>query len=155
MITSFLCTHIASAHLTCANPSSNLSTDKRFPRTDSCGYRGTSMSETGQSWRLGFNAHPSEANRVRRWVRSRVEHPDAPLVAHELFIFMIPTGTHTIEMTLSTADSRTRITAASLVEMSLRNHGYGPRIIDGLSTRSGVTLDGRGLWALLTTKDVT
>ncbi|WP_413757222.1 hypothetical protein [Streptomyces sp. MMBL 11-3] len=112
------------------------------------------MPETGQSWRLEFKAHPAEAHRVRQWVGSRLEHPDAPQVANELFVSVLATGTQTVEMTLSTADSRTRLTAAGSVELKI-HHSYGPGflIVSALSSQSGVTTDGKGMWALLSTKD--
>jgi hypothetical protein len=57
-------------------------------------------------------------------------------------------------MTLSTAGDRTRITAAGSREMSLlHSHGPGFYIVSGLSTLSGTTADGLGVWAQLTAKD--
>jgi hypothetical protein len=114
------------------------------------------MPETGQSWRLEFKAHPAEARRVREWVSSRLAHPDAPQVANELFISVLAAGTETVRMTLSTAGPRAQISAAGSVELSaLHSHGPGFSIVSSLSTVHGITTDGQGLWALLTTKDKT
>lgn len=114
------------------------------------------MSETGQSWLLEFQAHPAEASRVREWVRSHLEHPDAPQVANELFVSVLASGTQMVEMKLSTAGSRIQLTAAGSQELSaLHSHGPGFLIIKGLSTQTGVITSGLGLWALLTVKDET
>ncbi|MDC2953406.1 hypothetical protein PO587_02930 [Streptomyces gilvifuscus] len=114
------------------------------------------MSESGQSWRLEFKAHPAEARRVREWAATRLVHPDAPQVAHELFVSVLASGTQTVRMTLSTAGSRTRLMAAGSVELSaLQSHGPGYLIVSALSAQSGLNADGQGLWALLTTKDET
>ncbi|MEU6181147.1 hypothetical protein [Streptomyces coeruleorubidus] len=114
------------------------------------------MSETGQSWRLEFKAHPAEAHRVREWVGSRLEHPDAPQVANELFLSVLASGAPVVEMTLSTAGPRAQIRSAGSVELSiLHTHGPGSLIVSGLSAQSGLNTDGQGLWALLTTKDET
>lgn len=114
------------------------------------------MSETGHSWRLEFKAHPAEAHRVRQWATTRLEHPDASQVAHELFVAVLATGTRAIEVTLSTAGSRVRISVAGSVELSiLHSHGPGSLIVSALSAQSGLNTDGRGLWALLTMKDET
>ncbi|MGW0136222.1 hypothetical protein [Streptomyces sp. NPDC003299] len=112
------------------------------------------MPETGRSWRREFQAHPAEALLVRQWVGSRLEHPDAPQVANELFISVLASGSPVIDMTLSTAGQRARITAAGLVELKLHHsHGPGFLIVSGLSTLSGLNTDGQGLWAQLTLKD--
>ncbi|MET7847640.1 hypothetical protein [Streptomyces avermitilis] len=111
------------------------------------------MPESGHTWRREFKAHPAEADSVRRWVACRLEHTDAPQVANELFISVLSTGSPVVEMTLSTAGSRARMTAAGSVEMSaLQSYGPGFRIISGLSALSGVNTDGQGLWAQLTSK---
>jgi hypothetical protein len=103
---------------------------------------------TGTSWMLAFGGHPSEAAAVRAWVRKRVSHADAQAVAHELFIAVLESGANVIEMTLSTADTRLKITARGPLPLELRHsHGPGWRIISGLSRTSGVTVDERGLWA--------
>ncbi|MFE7029430.1 hypothetical protein ACFU9Y_03905 [Streptomyces sp. NPDC057621] len=109
------------------------------------------MSETGQSWRLEFKAHPAEARRVREWVTSRLGHPDAPLIAHELFVSVLSAGGPTVEMTLSTAGPRIRITAAGSVELrALHSHGPGFLLVSALSDHAGLNTDGQGLWAQLT-----
>lgn len=106
------------------------------------------MSEAGRTWRLAFKGHPSEAADVRAWTGKRSAHPDAPLVAHELFVAVLGSGADLIEMTLSTAGSRLRITATGPEPLPARHsHGPGWRIVDGLSRISGVTVDERGLWA--------
>ncbi|QHA04616.1 hypothetical protein GQF42_16125 [Streptomyces broussonetiae] len=114
------------------------------------------MSESGQTWGREFKAHPAEAHPVREWVGIRLDHPDAPQVANELFASVMATGTETVEMTLSTAGPRIRVTAAGSVGLSLlHSHGPGFSIVSGLSVTSGVNSDGQGLWAELTTKDET
>ncbi|MFG2380544.1 hypothetical protein [Streptomyces avermitilis] len=111
------------------------------------------MPESGHTWRREFKAHPAEADSVRRWVACRLEHTDAPQVANELFISVLSTGSPVVEMTLSTAGSRARMTAAGSVEMrALQCYGPGFRIISGLSALSGVNTDGQGLWAQLETE---
>ena len=105
----------------------------------------------GTSWMRHFEGHPSEAAEVRAWVGRRVPHADAPLVAHELFVAVLESGSNPVEMTLSTAGDRLRITATGHDPLPLRHsHGPGWRIVDGLSRTSGVTVDERGLWAQLT-----
>ncbi|MFE6627332.1 hypothetical protein ACFVNB_08810 [Streptomyces rochei] len=87
---------------------------------------------------------------------SRLEHPDAPQVANELFLSVLSTGSETVKMTLSTAGPRTQISSAGSVELSaLHSHGPGSSIVNGLSTMHGITTDGQGVWALLTSKDET
>ncbi|MEV5472945.1 hypothetical protein AB0L66_11385 [Streptomyces sp. NPDC052207] len=108
------------------------------------------MSETGQSWRREFKAHPAEAHHVREWVGIRLDHPDASQVAHELFVSVVSSGTETVLMTLSTAGSRARVVAAGSVELSLlQSHGPGFAIVNALSVTSGLNTDGQGLWAHL------
>ena len=106
------------------------------------------MSETGRTYRRSFKGHPSQAAEVRTWTAARATHPEAPAVANELFIAVLATGTDVIEMTLSTADTRLRITATGHNPLPLRHsHGPGWRIIAGLSRTTGVTTDEHGLWA--------
>lgn len=108
------------------------------------------MSETGQTWQRSFKGLPIEASDVRAWTSARVPHPDAVAVAHELFIAVLATGTDAVEVTLSTADERLRITATGTALLSARHsHGPGRRIIAGLSQTSGLTTDEHGLWAQL------
>ncbi|MEV5289902.1 hypothetical protein AB0K64_01515 [Streptomyces sp. NPDC053741] len=112
------------------------------------------MPETGHSWTRQFEAHPGTARLVRCWVTLRLRDLDASQVANELFIAVIATGTRTVEMTLSTAGTRSRITAAGSRVLSLRHsHGPGFTIVSGLASTSGTTADGRGVWAQLTKKD--
>lgn len=109
------------------------------------------MVESGQSWQRTFKGLPEQTRAVRLWVRMRVDHVDAVLVTHELFIAVLATNPADIELTLSTAGPRVRISATGQTELDLR-HAYGPGhpIIAALSTLTGITSDARGLWALLT-----
>jgi hypothetical protein len=136
--------------LTSANPRDNLSTDKHYLYSDSYWWRGTFMSETGRTYRLTFKGHPSEAAEVRAWTSKRSTHPDAPQVANELFVAILGSGADAIEMELSTAGDRLRITADGPQRLPLRHsHGPGWRIVAELSRTSGVTTDEHGLWAQL------
>ncbi|MEU6449579.1 hypothetical protein [Streptomyces sp. NPDC046979] len=77
-------------------------------------------------------------------------------MANELFLSVLSTGSGTVAMTLSTAGFRTQISAAGSVELSaLHSHGPGSSIVSGLSALNGVTTDGQGVWALLSSKDET
>lgn len=108
------------------------------------------MSETGRTYRLTFKGHPTEAADVRAWTTKRSTHPDAPTVANELFIAILGSGADAIDMELSTAGARLRITATGPEPLPLRHsHGPGWRIIAGLSRTNGPTADGHGLWAQL------
>ncbi|MEU1366628.1 hypothetical protein ABZ454_10885 [Streptomyces sp. NPDC005803] len=79
---------------------------------------------------------------------------DAAQVANELFLAVMATGTPTVEMTLSTAGTRSRITAAGSRELVLRHsHGPGFTIVSGWASMSGTCADGRGVWAQFTVKD--
>lgn len=108
------------------------------------------MSETGRTYGRPFKGHPSEAAEVRAWTRTRSPHPDAPTVANELFVAVLGAGPDIVEVTLSTAGARLRITAAGPEPLPVRHsHGPGWRIVSGLSRTNGVTTDERGLWAEL------
>lgn len=108
------------------------------------------MSETGRTYRLTFKGHPSEAAEVRAWTSKRTPHPDAPAVANELFVAILGAGADTIEVTLSTAGDRLRITATGPTALPARHsHGPGWRLISGLARATGVTTDETGLWAQL------
>lgn len=108
------------------------------------------MSETGRTWRRPFKGLSMEAAKVRAWTRDRAAHDDAPLIAHELFVAVLSSGAEVIEMTLSTADQRLRITATGTHPLSLRHsHGPGWNIVSALSRTTGVTTDEHGLWAQL------
>lgn len=110
------------------------------------------MSETGRTYRRLFKGHAIEAAEVRAWTALRTRHPDAPAVTHELFVAVLASGAGTIEVTLSTAGGRLRITATGFAPLPLRHsHGPGWRIIAGLSRTTGVTTDEQGLWAQLET----
>ncbi|MFD5111422.1 hypothetical protein ACFWNG_03755 [Streptomyces sp. NPDC058391] len=112
------------------------------------------MSESGHTWRMAFKGHPAEAAHVRQWTRGRLTNDDAPLVAHELFVAVLGSLStqrpDVIEMTISTAGSRARVTATGCHPLPvLQIHGPGAVIISRLSHSSGVTTDGHGLWAQL------
>ncbi|QJT04335.1 hypothetical protein G9272_31960 [Streptomyces asoensis] len=106
------------------------------------------MPESGHTWRLNFKGHAADASAVRAWVRERVHHPDAPPVAHELFVALLGSGADIITLELSTAGPRLRITASGPAPLPARHsHGPGWRIIAGLSQQTGLTTDECGLWA--------
>ncbi|MFG3110517.1 hypothetical protein [Streptomyces tendae] len=108
------------------------------------------MPESGHTWQKAFKGEPIEAPHVRLWTRGRVEHPDAPLIADELFVAVLGSGAPVVEMTLSTAGARIRITAEGPDPLPLINsHGPGWSILTGLCSRAGLTTDERGLWGLL------
>ncbi len=108
------------------------------------------MSETGRTYRRPFKGIPIEASEVRAWTRHRALHPDAPTVANELFTAVMQSGADTIEVELSTAGSRLKVTVTGPHPLSLRHsHGPGWRIVEGLSRSTGVTADEHGLWARL------
>ncbi|MET9381434.1 hypothetical protein ABZY09_10150 [Streptomyces sp. NPDC002928] len=110
------------------------------------------MSETGRTYRRLFKGHAIEAAEVRAWTQKRTDLPDAMQVAHELFAAVLASGADTIEVTLSTAGGRLRITATGFTPLPLRHsHGPGWRIIAGLSRTTGVTTDEHGLWAQMET----
>lgn len=110
------------------------------------------MSESGHTWQRAFKARPAEAAAVRSWTSGRAMHLDAPLVAHELFVSVLGTQPDAIDMTISTAGRRIRITAEGPIELTPRHtHGPGWQIVSALSLRTGVTPDCCGLWALLRT----
>lgn len=110
------------------------------------------MPESGQTWQKAFKAEPIEASHVRLWTAGRVTHPDAPLVAHELYVAVLGSGAPVVEMTLSTADTRIRITAEGPDPLPLLySHGPGWAIVNGLATRTGLTTDECGLWAQIGT----
>lgn len=104
----------------------------------------------GTSYMRAFKALPAEAAEVRAWARSRVPHANAPQVVSELFTAIHQSGADVVEVTLSTAGDRLKLTTTGPELLSLRHsHGPGWRIVAGLSQTSGVTPDGRGLWAIL------
>lgn len=106
------------------------------------------MSETGQTWRRAFKAMPVEASEVRAWTTARTTHPDAAAIANELFIAVLAAGADVIEITISTAGDRTRITAVGPAPLPLRSsHGPGWLIIANLARITGLTEGECGLWA--------
>jgi hypothetical protein len=110
------------------------------------------MPESGHTWQKAFKGEPIEAPHVRLWTAGRVHHPDAPLIADELFVAVLGSGAPVVEMTLSTAGSRLRITAAGDDPLPLiHSHGPGWLIVTGLSHSAGLTTDECGLWAQLGT----
>jgi hypothetical protein len=75
-----------------------------------------------------------------------------PLVANELYVAVLGAGAPVIEMTLSTAGTRIRITALGQDPLSvLHSHGPGWQIVNGLCHLAGLTTDECGLWAQLGT----
>jgi hypothetical protein len=111
------------------------------------------MPESGYSWQKPFKAEPIEARHVRLWVAGRVKHTDAPTVANELYIAILSSGAPAVEMTLSTAGPRIRITALGPEPLPLLySHGPGWQLITGLANTSGLTTDECGLWAQLGTR---
>lgn len=102
----------------------------------------------GTSYWRTFKGHPLEASAVRAWVRKKALHQDAPAVAHELFVAVLESGAEVIDVVLSTAGNRLRVRAVGSEKLSVRHsHGPGWRIVEGLSQKSGVTAEGRELWA--------
>lgn len=111
------------------------------------------MPETGQSWQRTFKGLPDQARAARKWARGRVEHGDVEQVIGELFAAVLGAGPDLITVTVSTAETRVRLTAVGPDDLPARHtHGPGRRIVAALSVRSGVTADGCGLWAQLTTE---
>ncbi|MFH8530445.1 hypothetical protein ACH4GE_18745 [Streptomyces tendae] len=111
------------------------------------------MPETGQSWQRTFKGLPDQARAARKWGRERVEHADVEQVLGELFAAVLGSAPDLITVTVSTAGDRLRLTAVGPEDLPARHtHGPGRRIIAALSARSGVTPDGCGLWAQLTTE---
>ncbi|MFC7997440.1 hypothetical protein ACFUVQ_14880 [Streptomyces rochei] len=108
------------------------------------------MPESGHTWQKAFKGMPAEAAHVRLWTRGRVTHSDAELVADELFVAVLGSGASAIEMTLSTAGDRIRITAQGHDPLPLiHSHGPGWSVLTGLCRATGLTTDEAGLWGLL------
>lgn len=108
------------------------------------------MPETGHTWQKRFKGLPDEAWKVRRWAAARVDSEDVVLVAHELFVAVLGTKPDTVEMTLSTAGRRTKVTATGPRPMALRHsNGPGSVLVAGLARITGRTTDGRGVCAEL------
>ena len=106
------------------------------------------MPESGSTWQRPFAAQPIEARALRTWIRARSPHPDAAIVAHELFA-AVAAGASLVEVAVSTAGTRVQITATSDAADRPTLTGLGHDIVAALATQSGTTPDGRGLWALL------
>ncbi|OKJ73380.1 hypothetical protein AMK32_37210 [Streptomyces sp. CB01883] len=110
------------------------------------------MPESGHTWQKAFKGEPIEAAHVRLWTAGRVKHPDAPLIAHELFVAVLSSGAPAVEMTLSTAGNRIRLAALGPDPLPVTSsHGPGWAILTGLATLAGLSTDERGLWAQLGT----
>lgn len=110
------------------------------------------MPESGHTWRKAFKGEPIEAAHVRLWTAGRVKHPDAPLIANELYVAVLGSGAPVVEMTLSTAGTRIRITAQGDDPLPLiHSHGPGREIVQAIAHMSGLTTDECGLWAQLGT----
>ena len=108
------------------------------------------MPESGHTWQKAFKAEPIEASHVRLWTAGRVKHPDAPLIANELYVAVLSSGAPVVEMTLSTAGSRVRITAQGPEPLPVTSsHGSNWLLIDALAHSAGLTTDECGLWAQL------
>lgn len=108
------------------------------------------MPESGHTWQKAFKGEPIEAAHVRLWTAGRVKHPDAPLIANELYIAILGSGAPVVDMTLSTAESRIRITAEGPGPLPLiHSRGPGWQIVTALCTTAGLTTDERGLWGQL------
>lgn len=108
------------------------------------------MSETGRTYRRLFKGHAVEAAEVRAWTATRTGHADATLVAHELFVAILGSGADVIDMHLSTAGARLRISAIGPAPLPvLHSHGPGRQIVIALSRITGATDDEHGLWAEL------
>lgn len=108
------------------------------------------MSESGQTWQRAFKGASIEASSVRAWTKTRTPLTEAPQVASELFVALLQSGADMVEMAISTAGSRTRISATGPARLPVRHsHGPGWRIVAGLAQSTGVTADECGLWAQL------
>lgn len=83
--------------------------------------------------RVAFKGEPIEAAHVRLWTAGRVKHPDAPLIANELYVAILGAGTPVVDMEISTAGPRIRITARGTDPLPiLYSHGPGWQIVNGL-----------------------
>jgi len=108
------------------------------------------MPESGHTWQKAFKAVPIEAIHVRLWTAGRIKHEDAPLVADELFVAILGSGAPVVEMSLSTAGHRIRITASGSEPLPiLSSYGPGWQLVSGLCPLAGLTTDEHGLWAQL------
>ena len=105
----------------------------------------------GTSWQQAFPAEAVQARAARNWAAMHAIHPDARQVAEELFLAVLAAHPSLVQMTVSTAGPRRRITARGTWPLAMHSlRGPGQHIIRGLSTAHGVTPDDCGLWAELT-----
>jgi hypothetical protein len=112
------------------------------------------MPESGHTWCTAFKGMPAEAARVREWTNDHLTHEDAPLIANELFVAILGSNLERwpdiVEMTISTAGPRARISASSSHPLAvLQMHGPGALIIGKLAHSSGVSTNFHSLWAHL------
>lgn len=109
------------------------------------------MPETvGQSWQRAFPAEAAQARDARAWVTKHSAHEFTRQLAGELFLAVLQSRPARMQMTVSTAGPRVRITSASDHPLPMHAlHGPGRRIIQALATLHGVTPDDCGLWAEL------
>jgi hypothetical protein len=128
--------------------------------------------ETGHTWRALFPGRPDQARPVRRWVRSRLaEHADdtgltitaqhaddTELLASELFTAASAARPHAVQMTISTAGPRLRLTATAPEPLPSRARTrVAWRIVLGIAGagHAGVDHDERTLWAQISIKEGT
>jgi hypothetical protein len=105
------------------------------------------MPEAGHSWQKTFDATTEAARHARTWVASRLNHPDAEQLAAELFVSVLISRPAAIQMTVSTAGIRTRITASGGKPLPMLSvHGPASEVIRGLALLTGSTPDDCGLW---------
>lgn len=108
------------------------------------------MPETGTSWHRAWPAEAVQARAARDWAAQHAVHPDARQIAGELFLAVLASHPTAVQITVSTAGTRRRITAASTRPLALHSlHGTGRTIIRALAAVHGVTPDDCGLWAEL------
>lgn len=105
----------------------------------------------GTSWQRAFPAEALRAREARTWAAMHAVHPDARQVAGELFLAVLAGRPSLVQMTVSTAGPRRRITATGTWPLAMRDvRGAGRSIIAALSIAHGLTVDDRGVWAELT-----
>lgn len=110
-----------------------------------------SGTSAGTSWQRAFPAESLRAREARNWAAAHAVHPDARQVAGELYLAVLAVHPSLVQMTVSTAGPRRRITAAGSWPLALHGlRGAGQSIIRGLSTAYGLTPDECGVWAELT-----
>jgi hypothetical protein len=109
------------------------------------------MPETvGQSWQKAFPPEAAQARDARAWVVTHTDHSDARGIAGELIVAVLASRPGRLQMTVSTAGPRVRITAAGDRPLPAHAlHGPGRQIIGALASVHGITPDDCGLWAEL------